>query len=68
MSKKTQQQLNWEANEFAACLLMPKEEFIEQVNELRDNEDNVDVKKVAAHFGVTTKAAVVRGQVLNLWR
>lgn len=68
MLKKTQQQLNWEANEFAACLLMPKEEFIEQVNELRDSEGNVDVKQVAAHFGVTTKAAVVRGQVLNLWR
>lgn len=65
---KSVQQMEWEANEFAACLLMPKEEFIEQVNKLRDSEGNVDVKKIAAHFGVTTKAAVVRGQVLNLWR
>lgn len=62
----------WEANEFAAELLMPGDEFIAFCQqELDDNPDptsrNIDINRVAQHFAVSAQAATVRGQILGLW-
>ena len=62
----------WEANEFAAELLMPVDEFIafcqKAVNDNSDEDSrDIDVNRVARHFRVSTQAATVRGQILRLW-
>lgn len=62
----------WEANEFAAELLMPGDEFIAFCQEELDaNPDqtsrNIDINRVAQHFAVSAQAATVRGQILGLW-
>ncbi len=59
--------LEWEANEFAAALLMPREEFINVCMNNADAFGNVDLNVVANNFGVSKQAARVRGSVLKLW-
>lgn len=59
--------LEWEANEFAAALLMPREEFINVCMNNADAFGNVDLNVVAKNFGVSKQAAKVRGSVLKLW-
>lgn len=56
----------FEANEFAANFLMPKEEFIDIV--LKNlNENNIcDFKKVADYFNVSHKAVIIRSKWLGL--
>lgn len=54
-------------NEFAACLLMPKDEFVNFCGELLTQEGNIDIEAIAKHFGVSQQTADIRGQVLCLW-
>lgn len=61
---KTRQE--YEANEFAAVLLMPEDEFISKCWE-NMNENKINVTKVANYFKVSVQAATVRGNVLGLW-
>lgn len=49
-----------EANEFAAALLMPKDEF----NQLACTSD---LNAIASHFGVSTSAALIRGRRLGVY-
>lgn len=56
-----------EANEFAASLLMPKDEFTQFCMAERSSTNDVDLKRVAEHFKVSKQAANVRGSILNLW-
>lgn len=53
-----------EANEFAAALLMPKDEF---VSFCKSYGACVKIDEVAEHFKVSRQAAKVRGSILNLW-
>ena len=59
--------LEWEANEFAAALLMPREEFKKICMDNADAFGNIDLNVVANNFGVSKQAARVRGSVLKLW-
>ncbi|MBQ8559668.1 MAG: ImmA/IrrE family metallo-endopeptidase [Tyzzerella sp.] len=60
----TQKEL--EANEFAAALLMPAEEFILKCEEMVSG-NKISITKVAECFNVSVQAATVRGNVLGLW-
>lgn len=62
----TRSQEEWEANEFAAALLMPEEDFIFKCKECL-NDNKVNVTEVADFFNVSVQAATVRGNVLDLW-
>ncbi|TGN17344.1 ImmA/IrrE family metallo-endopeptidase [Leptospira idonii] len=55
-----------EANEFAACLLMPKNLFIKKCYELEQN-GKVDVSKLSEYFSVSADAAEMRGKWLGLF-
>jgi Zn-dependent peptidase ImmA (M78 family) len=55
------------ANEFAAAFLMPEADFIIQCEECKNENDMVNVTKVANYFNVSAQAATVRGSVLGLW-
>jgi Zn-dependent peptidase ImmA (M78 family) len=59
--------LEYEANEFAAELLMPQEVFIQIVNENVDSDGVCDIFKVAQHFEVSSSAALTRGKFLGLF-
>ena len=54
----------FEANEFAAAFLMPKDEYI-KVAEKNLNGDSVDIRKVADYFKVSVDAASYRGKWLG---
>ena len=56
----------YQANEFAACLLMPKSDFIRFI---RDNsQDNkIDISIVANHFEVSESAVLNRGRWLGIF-
>jgi Zn-dependent peptidase ImmA (M78 family) len=56
----------YQANEFAAALLMPKEEFEKTVSELAEGS-RIDVQQVADHFKVSVSAAKNRGYFLGLF-
>ena len=60
-------QIEWEANEFAAALLMPREEFVDFCRNHVDASGEIDLNDIADKFGVSRQAARVRGSVLNLW-
>ncbi|MBF0117184.1 MAG: ImmA/IrrE family metallo-endopeptidase [Magnetococcales bacterium] len=55
----------YEANEFAAALLMPESIYRQAINDLAD-DNKVDMSKVADRFGVSVAAARLRGQWLGL--
>lgn len=59
--------VEWEANEFAASLLMPKDEFVTFCMNKQNEDDSIDLDCVAKHFRVSKQAAYVRGSILNLW-
>ena len=59
--------VEWEANEFAASLLMPKDEFVTFCRDQQNEDDSIDLDCVAKYFGVTQQATYVRGKVLDLW-
>jgi predicted transcriptional regulator len=55
----------YEANEFAAALLMPESDYRQTIDEIAvDNK--VDLSKVADRFGVSVAAIRLRGQWLGL--
>lgn len=60
-------ELEYQANEFAACLLMPKNEFIKIVKENLDNDGNVFTIKVAHYFKVSESAVINRGKWLGVF-
>lgn len=55
----------YEANEFAAVFLMSEKEYRSVVNDFAEN-NQVDMTRVAKHFGVSLSAARLRGQWLDL--
>jgi len=59
-SRKGSGRLEWEANWFAAALLMPKKEF----NEVSD-KFNDDIYSIAGHFQVSTQAVSVRQEQIK---
>lgn len=60
-------ELEYEANEFAANLLMPEQEFRDIVNENLDSENFCDIETVATHFNVSESAVLTRGKFLGLF-
>ncbi len=56
----------YEANEFAAALLMPAEEFAAVAARYR-NSQGFDLRAISAEFGVSTEAALTRGKWLGLF-
>ena len=56
----------YEANEFAAALLMPEQEFIKRAREFSKN-NRCDINKLAKHFGVSNEAALTRGRWLGIF-
>lgn len=52
------------SNVFASGILMPKDMFIDTVNEL-DEDGLVSVNKVAEHFDVSVSSAIYRGKILG---
>ena len=54
-----------EANYFAGCILMPKNVFIREFNNIKGNID-YKIQKLASYFGVSKLAVSVRANVLNL--
>ncbi|MBR0429701.1 MAG: ImmA/IrrE family metallo-endopeptidase [Lachnospiraceae bacterium] len=63
--RKGNSEEEYQANEFAAALLMPKNIFIQKVNEYAI-DGFVDMKKVAEYFRVSPSAAVNRGRFLRI--
>ena len=53
--------IEYQANEFAGDLLMPREEFLNQIR-----SGNTTIEGLAEHFGVSTLAIRVRAKNLNL--
>lgn len=60
-------QLNYEANEFAANLLMPKSEFIDAVYDNLDSDGYCDLVSLSKIFGVSLSAVKTRGRFLGLF-
>lgn len=56
----------YEANEFAAAFLMPKNHFIDVIKD-NYNEDHYRINEIANHFDVSTDAAINRGRWLGLF-
>ncbi|GAB6042595.1 ImmA/IrrE family metallo-endopeptidase [Endothiovibrio diazotrophicus] len=61
MARSARNATEYEANHFAACLLMPETEFRRVWGERAGDRD-----AVAEHFGVSIAAATTRGQFLEL--
>ena len=57
----------YDANEFAAALLMPKSEF-KKIAKKHTTDNVCDVPAVAEHFGVSTDAAINRGKWLGIFQ
>lgn len=57
----------YQANEFAANLLMPQNMYLEKVKQYRNEIDNsVNIKAVSEFFGVSVDAAINRGKWLGV--
>ena len=56
----------YEANEFAAALLMPAHEFIKKAKDFSFN-NKCDIAKLADYFGVSIEAALTRGRWLGIF-
>jgi Zn-dependent peptidase ImmA (M78 family) len=56
----------YEAHEFAGAFLMPRVEFHRIASSAEDG-GTYDVTVIAAHFGVSRKAAIMRGRWLGLF-
>lgn len=56
----------YEANEFAAYLLMPDKQFISKYKQFSEN-GMISINKLAEYFHVSNRTAVVRGMALGLW-
>jgi Zn-dependent peptidase ImmA (M78 family) len=58
----------YDAHEFAAALLMPKDEYKEVVSDNTNDNKICNITAVAQHFGVSTEAASNRGKWLGILR
>ncbi|UZP03334.1 ImmA/IrrE family metallo-endopeptidase [Clostridium botulinum] len=58
--------IEFEANEFAAAFLMPKNRFLEIANNTSDGSYYYP-EKIASHFNVSSQSVKIRGRVLGLW-
>jgi Zn-dependent peptidase ImmA (M78 family) len=56
-----------EADEFAAALLMPKDEFLKVANKYLTGR-GYNISKIADHFQVSGDAALTRGRWLGIFR
>lgn len=54
----------YQANEFAAAFLMPKEDYFRKMNESMDG-NKVNTSKIAEYFNVSVEAASNRGKFLG---
>ena len=59
-------ELEYQAHEFAAALLMPKEKFAEIMEHNYMGNGRYNIEKVANYFNVSFEAAVNRGRWLGL--
>lgn len=63
--RKLAGEMEYQAHEFAAAFLMPKDLFIKKMNEFYDGNKYYDMKKVADYFNVSLEAAINRGRWLD---
>ena len=54
----------YQANEFAAAFLMPRDEYLKKMNEYTDG-NKVNTSKIAEYFNVSVEAASNRGKFLG---
>lgn len=59
-------EMEYQAHEFAAALLMPREKFFEVMNENYDGNGVYNMEKVAQYFKVSIEAATNRGRWLGI--
>lgn len=59
--------LEYEANDFAANLLMPKSEFIESIYANLDEDGYCDLNAVSEYFRVSISAVKTRGKFLGVF-
>ena len=55
----------FQANEFAAALLMPKGQYLQKLREY-SHEGRIDMNKMSSHFNVSLSAATNRGRFLGV--
>lgn len=58
-------ELEYEANEFAAALLMPRTEYMNVLGQ-NTQDDVVDTRAIAKYFNVSVEAASTRGRFLGV--
>ncbi len=63
-NRKGDSEIEWQANEFAAALLMPKDQYKEALDRHTEGEQ-VSVSKIAEYFHVSADAASCRGKWLG---
>lgn len=56
----------YQANEFAAALLMPKDDYKNEVSKLWNSEKKIDIGLIASKFNVSISAAFNRGRFLGI--
>ncbi len=56
----------YQANEFAANLLMPQDIYIDKVKQNKNDDNIVNIKAVSDYFGVSVDAAINRGKWLGV--
>lgn len=60
-------ELEYEANDFAANLLMPKSEFINSIYDNLDEDGYCDLEAVSEQFRVSVSAVKTRGKFLGVF-
>ena len=63
-NRKGDSEIEWQANEFAAALLMPKDQYKKALDRHTEGEQ-VSVSKIAEYFHVSADAASCRGKWLG---
>ena len=64
--RKNANELMFEANTLGAAILCPEDDFRKTVLDCIDEDDYVDMEKVAQHFNVPLSVAKTFGRQLNL--
>lgn len=59
-------EMEYQAHEFAAALLMPRELFFEKMNENYNGDGTYSMNNVADYFQVSLEAAINRGRWLGI--
>ena len=69
-SNSNKELAEWEAEEFAAGILMPKTLFINCVFDKMDDGNTINKRKIselASEFKVSEKSIIIRGRSLGIW-